>query len=735
MTAHTETITEFDDSVEPSQEQNDGFLARRRMRKKLQRRTKKEREGIEIATDSHAIAPKSSRSHESERPRTRRATVVSRSDEDGEGRSGGTSGARRIDLRAREELEEMNDRREFLRRSAIGAGVLALGAGLGYGSGYAHATGLSGNTRTVITDSEVAARVIGGVRIATEFIPDPVPAGTDADPYPGSAIQAALIDGFHVYVPSGTWRLTATIARAVDGATIIGAGRSTKLVFDGVSRCISAGTRNGWLIANLAVDAGGVDVSSATESRFSEVWVNGVLTDNRPIGSGGGGTGGYYGVRAADFVTSGDGSPASPYNASAIQAAIDALPLRGGTVFVKEGVWRGSSRITVNATGSTPYKKVVFQGAGTAPFQIYNDDSNHNMLTGTHVQAGFDCYIPCDFYDMAISPTNRDKSTDGIAFIQDPTKVPTNFAWTQGLTIKRIRFHRCNRGIWFTGANMGSVFWQTWGVRVEQCGFVECNEGVRVVRDDFGSTAPSQGSRMTFTNNEFRACTGRAFNYDVSSSMLEFSNTMLEGCGAIGGDYAFYVNTYGDGGVTICNVDFGDGAYSKKVAKLYIGRNAYVNNFSAQTRESEPTSLPEIDIGGRGLFRVCGDAGSIKGGFKFNLINAQELTVEQVPRNAAFGLGAVDAASQASAATICIRPSTTPRGFIGTTTPSSSPYTYTNLDMYEEMIYLVGGTISDITRSGQSIGTDRSHYLRPGDSIVISYTAAPTIRRFGVGMG
>src|SRR3990172_10155594 len=102
------------------------------------------------------------------------------------------------------------------------------------------------------------------------------------------------------------------------------------------------------------------NVSLATETRFSEVWVNGTLTDNRPIGTGSSGTGGYYGVRASDFVTSGDGSPASPYNASAIQAAVDALPSRGGIVYIKEGIWRGTTRINVNGSGNQRQKHVVF---------------------------------------------------------------------------------------------------------------------------------------------------------------------------------------------------------------------------------------------------------------------------------------------------------------------------------------------------------------------------------------
>jgi len=250
------------------------------------------------------------------------------------------------------------DRRDFLRKSAIGAGVLALGVGLGYGSGYAQAAGLTGGTRTVITDTEIAARVIGGVRIATEFIPDPVPAGTDADPYPGSAIQAALNDGLAVYVPSGTWSLSSTISRPVDGVNIIGAGRSTKLVLDGVTPCISAGSQNGWLVANLATDAGAVHIGAATESRITEIWVNGALTDNRPRAAGGGGSGGgYYGVRAEDYITSGTGTDASPYNLSAIESAITALPTQGGIVFIKEGVYRGT-RVNLGRTGEAGRAKV-----------------------------------------------------------------------------------------------------------------------------------------------------------------------------------------------------------------------------------------------------------------------------------------------------------------------------------------------------------------------------------------
>src|SRR3989304_1382956 len=100
-----------------------------------------------------------------------------------------TTPSRGIDTEARRELADAQlDRRQFLRKSAIGAGGLALGAGLGYSGGLAQRGGPAGGVRPAIRDRKIAARVIGGVRIPPKFTPDPAPAGTDLDPYPGSAI-------------------------------------------------------------------------------------------------------------------------------------------------------------------------------------------------------------------------------------------------------------------------------------------------------------------------------------------------------------------------------------------------------------------------------------------------------------------------------------------------------------------------------------------------------------------
>src|SRR3990167_6370839 len=61
------------------------------------------------------------------------------------------------------------------------------------------------------------------------------------------------------------------------------------------------------------------------------------------------GAAGYYGVRAETYITSGNGTDASPYNLSAIESAVNALPAIGGTVFIKAGIWRGS-RILLGKT-------------------------------------------------------------------------------------------------------------------------------------------------------------------------------------------------------------------------------------------------------------------------------------------------------------------------------------------------------------------------------------------------
>jgi hypothetical protein len=436
------------------------------------------------------------------------------------------------------------------------------------------------------------------------------------------------------------------------------------------------------------------------------------------IAATGGGGGGYYGVRAEDYISSGDGSPGNPYNASAIQSAVNALPSRGGIVFIRAGVWEGASRIVVN----TAEKHVIFQGEGTWWRQQYGKTTNR-MRLGTHVIAGFDCWTPCDFYDMCISPVGLAKGAHGVRFIIDPNYMTNDYDWLAGMAFKRCKFLLCDTGFTVIGQNMTSTEqFQLWGLLMEQCGFVNCNRGMRIDKTDFDwYPTTSGGFRCVFRQLEARSCTGgEGFRFNIGSSKLVMEHMLLEGCGASGPGYAFYVNSYFDGGCSIQNINDGDGSNSDDFAYIYAGRAGYVRGLDY----GGGNNLTEgVWIGGRGYFRVGRSAGT----GQVTIGTGQEIILEGEP-----GLTLSVASPIDQPANVLILRAPTGTGYLGSTSPGGSPYTYTNLDSCIEEVMVVGGTYSDITRGGQSIGTPRSVILSPGDSIVITYTAAPTLRRFSI---
>ena len=81
-------------------------------------------------------------------------------------------------------------------------------------------------------DVNIHGKKVADVRNAKAFITGTVPAGTDADPYSGSAIQAAIDDlssaGGMVFVPAGTWRITTPVI-IKSSLTLVGAGAGTIL--------------------------------------------------------------------------------------------------------------------------------------------------------------------------------------------------------------------------------------------------------------------------------------------------------------------------------------------------------------------------------------------------------------------------------------------------------------------------------------------------------------------------
>ena len=108
-----------------------------------------------------------------------------------------------------------------------------------------------------------------------------------------AALDALPATGGRIVLMEGTYTLIATIIRAIDDVTFVGQGQSTLLNLDGGTTLIDAGVRDGWIIQNLATDAGWLDIATATNSAIVNCWDAGTLTSDP---AGGGGSGGLYGI-------------------------------------------------------------------------------------------------------------------------------------------------------------------------------------------------------------------------------------------------------------------------------------------------------------------------------------------------------------------------------------------------------------------------------------------------------
>ncbi len=112
--------------------------------------------------------------------------------------------------------------------------------------------------------------------------------GTADDVQMQAALDALPATGGCIFLLDGTYTLANQIARAIDDVRWMGCGHATLLNLDGVTPVITAGVQDSWLFLNFGTDAGGVDISTATESAIRSVWIAGVRTDDPAAGAAGG---------------------------------------------------------------------------------------------------------------------------------------------------------------------------------------------------------------------------------------------------------------------------------------------------------------------------------------------------------------------------------------------------------------------------------------------------------------
>ena len=103
------------------------------------------------------------------------------------------------------------------------------------------------------------SRIVIGPSIveAASPTPDYTCDGTADNVQIQQALDAITSGGELVFLP-GTYNLAATLSRAVNNITIVGAGLSTLFAYDGSHATWSVGSQTGWVFRDLATDAGGI---------------------------------------------------------------------------------------------------------------------------------------------------------------------------------------------------------------------------------------------------------------------------------------------------------------------------------------------------------------------------------------------------------------------------------------------------------------------------------------------
>src|SRR3990167_2254322 len=305
-----------------------------------------------------------------------------------------------------------------------------------------------------------------------------------------------------------------------------------------------------------------------------------------------GGAAAYYGVKAEDYITSGAGTDASPYNASAIENAINALPSRGGVVFVKEGLYRGS-RISLGGLGQTGRGMVILiVGTSVTHSNQFRSSANNTSQIGTNIQCGFDitankCLV--SFENLNLSPPFGSDTTPTLKYIRDANDTVDASQLNRtigGFFIRNVRFLRGSPAIWITGQNFAGktgdlALSQYWNVLIEYCSFISGGQAILI--DDGDSTTANSIFLGNIKHCLFQgraSVQARTIEIDIANVKGLYEDWIVEDCGGpIAGntvDYTIYIdctNGGGQGGLTIRNIDMGDGSNAAKDAFIRFNSN------------------------------------------------------------------------------------------------------------------------------------------------------------------
>ena len=261
------------------------------------------------------------------------------------------------------------------------------------------------------------------------------------------ALNALPSSGGQITIGPGTYNFAEPIFRAIDNVIIEGAGVTTILKSLGSSSIISAGSQTNWVFRDFKIDAGGIDIKSATK------WIE----DNVTIGST------YYTYRSSNSFqppsqTLFNVSPVGSNDQTQIQNAISSghnnLLLSAGIWDIKGNIYIPSNT-KMNGMGNTTI--LNFSSSRISISDASNVEIGNFEMTGTITpDAGID-----------ISASNSDQSN---FFVHDITSealggsifnLYVNSTGHSNRTISNVEFVKCSvnnpDGFGFIGNGEGDM--------------------------------------------------------------------------------------------------------------------------------------------------------------------------------------------------------------------------------------------------------------------------------------
>lgn len=203
---------------------------------------------------------------------------------------------------------------------------------------------------------------IGLVGVAYAATPDYLVDGTADDVQVQAALNALPSTGGQLILFGGNYNFSATATRAINNVTISGDGKGTYVANNGATALFSAGAQTGWVFKDFRTDAG--FITMANDTVVDRVWNNTTLV--MPAGAS---TIIVASVNAtasekaaAHFIADGAADDVE------IQAAINALPVTGGTVSLVGTAFNLNAGLTIGNGSSAAVSTrngIVLHGQGS----------------------------------------------------------------------------------------------------------------------------------------------------------------------------------------------------------------------------------------------------------------------------------------------------------------------------------------------------------------------------------